>query len=134
MNKAHTTLGYLGLIPFVGLSGLAIAGQAWAATPLLNYAALILSFLGGAVWTRSLAAGKAPAVAVVSNVFVLLGWAALLLDHTLISPAVLAVLFVALYAYEVSQFGGEYSQDYRVLRLRLTAVVAACLLAAALFT
>jgi hypothetical protein len=48
------TLGYAGLIPFVGLAMLlwlvAPGLQAWVAMALAGYAALIVSFLGGVHW------------------------------------------------------------------------------------
>ena len=132
MKHVHTILGYSGLIPFVGLSALTIAGQDGARWMLLSYGALILSFLGGAVWTRSLQENRDASMAIVSNVVVLLAWVALLLNQA-ISLVLLAVLFSLLFVYEKALLGQEYSAEYQRLRLILTTVVAIALLAAAIF-
>ncbi|KMO13084.1 DUF3429 domain-containing protein [Methylobacterium platani] len=80
--SAALILGGAGLIPFLGLSALAILGQTlfgWAPRPLLAaYGAVIASFLGGLRWGAAAASpegrGADYAVAVVPS---LLAWAAL---------------------------------------------------------
>lgn len=50
--------GLAGLVPFLGLPGLALAAPAladWSDRALALYAAVILSFLGGARWGRAVA-------------------------------------------------------------------------------
>jgi len=46
--------GYSGLIPFFGLSLLSITGFEFAHQALISYAALIVSLLGGVIWSFSL--------------------------------------------------------------------------------
>lgn len=130
-------LGYAGLLPFAGCLALMLLSddrgwQAQAGSQLLNYAALIASFLGAVHWGAAfygrqgqqgarLAWGVTPA---------LIAWSLLSLPQGM-ALAGLAALFalILLVDYHLLPLLDE---DYRRLRLRLSALVIACLLSAAL--
>jgi hypothetical protein len=129
-------LGYAGLLPFVACLAVMLLSddrnwQAQAASQLISYAALIASFLGAVHWGAAfydrqgqqgarLAWGVTPALA---------AWSLLSLPQGM-ALAGLAALFslILLVDYRLLPLLGE---DYRRLRLRLSAVVIACLLTAA---
>lgn len=133
-------LGYGGLLPFVVLAA-ASALDTHGGTPwrlaLLNYAALILSFVGALHWgvamsARDLSEGQRNACFFWSVMPALLAWSTFLLIPV-VASAVLAAGFIA-----------HYLQDWRLLRrsglpawymplrLRLTAVACLSLLVASL--
>lgn len=122
MNTARVAqgLGYAGLIPFVVLA-LDPLVTGYLSAPLarlwlLGYGAVILSFLGGIVWGRSLdkpAAGIAMGVSILIS---LTAWAALVL----IGPEafwILAAGFIAALAYDL---GSDLPPWFRRLRIHLT--------------
>lgn len=80
-----SVLGYAGLIPFAVACVLAVIGLDGLASRLFfSYSAIILSFLGGALWGRIISREQAQSTTVISaliasNVFALLGFASLLL-------------------------------------------------------
>ncbi|MEW5315000.1 MAG: hypothetical protein WDW38_006457 [Sanguina aurantia] len=77
-------LGWSGLLPFAGALALAVLQPAWrdlALTVVIAYAAVILSFLGGARWGRGLASDVSPLRDVEAVLPSLIGFAALLLAH-----------------------------------------------------
>lgn len=134
---AAAVLGYLGCLPFAAM---AVAlwrvadpvhqrELAWA---LAAYGAVILSFLGGVRWGREIArhgpaAGRSPLV--LSVVPSLLAWIALLLPgpaHPLLALLMAFVVVGVLDVQEVELRG------YARLRLILTVIVCACLVAALL--
>ena len=135
--RSRSWLGHAGLIPFV--AGLAVlllvddrAWQAWTATQLLNYAALIASFLGAVHWGAALSGetGPRPARLAWGVTPALLAWALLNLPLGIALAGFAAlfgiILLVALYLLPL------LDDDYRRLRLRLSTLVIGCLLAAAL--
>ncbi len=92
-------LALAGLIPFGGCAILVAQGgaqaDAWLGA-LIAYAAVILSFLGGARWGASLASGSPdPATLVLSNLPALVAWAALL-PLEMPSPTRLTILSAGL--------------------------------------
>lgn len=133
------TLGYGGLIPFVG-GALALwlvdgdgrvgANLQWA---FLGYGAVILSFLGAIHWGRVLqprAPDHAERLAVYGVIPSLLAWVSLALPFALAAP-VQAVLFVAVYGIDRSVMrGSEIPPSFLQLRLRLTAIVVVSILIA----
>ena len=129
------SLGYLGLIPFAGAAWLI-----WAGDGLLglnprflfgSYSAVILGFLGGALWGRSIALESSGAVRrllLLSNAVALLAWFSLLADldqiHLVLTALMLgyALLLVAEWRY----FGtllGPVGKDYLQMRFVLTTLV-----------
>lgn len=135
-------LGIAGLIPFISAAlGLWVTPDAWrelVMNELLNYAAVILAFMGAIHWGLAMRADETSAQAPVqlglSVIPPLLGWVALSLPLDLALP----VFFVA--------FGGLYFADiwavnhglapvwYPALRKPLSVVVIASLLIAWLAT
>ncbi len=132
-------LGYGGLIPFVMLAAVAVAGGDYAAFcgyALIAYGTVILSFVGAVHWGIALARTdlgeqRRNATWIWSVVPALLAWLALL-----VTPVVAAIVLVA-------GFAAQYLQDRRLsrqsslpswylpLRLRLTSVACTCLAAGA---
>lgn len=102
MDRGRTiawALALAGLIPFGGCAILVAQGgaqaDAWLGA-LIAYAAVILSFLGGARWGASLASGSPdPATLVLSNLPALVAWAALL-PLEMPSPTRLTILSAGL--------------------------------------
>ncbi len=120
-------LGLAGALPFLAAALAAALAMPGAATVLIAYGAVILSFLGGIHWGLA-AAGRPPAAArlVIGVVPSLVAWLALLLP----ADAGLAVLVAAF----PLQYGADRRLDTPVgllpLRLTLTLLVTAALLAA----
>ncbi|MGK5025207.1 DUF3429 domain-containing protein [Janthinobacterium sp. RB2R34] len=105
-------LGYGGLLPFVVLAGAsvidALHGALWQRM-LLNYGAVILSFVGALHWgvamsLPALSARKRQVCFIWSVIPALLGWLALALGHG--AGSALLVL----------GFAAHYLQDWRLLR------------------
>ncbi len=134
------TLGFAGLIPFVGLAALIALDPAAANKPYVEalqiYAAVILSFLGGVVWGRMLASPDGGLGA--RNVHFaygvlpsLIGWGAVVFapDGAFL---VLAAAFAVAFAYD-RRLGraGLLPGWYLNMRVVLTLVVVASLLLAA---
>ncbi|MCG8414784.1 MAG: DUF3429 domain-containing protein [Pseudomonadales bacterium] len=131
------TLGYAGLIPFSITAGLIwfeistpIADELFA---FASYSALILSFLAGILWGRSLGAREEtkPVLTLISsNAFVLLAWLCLLLlSHSpVMSLALLAAGFVILLTIErglLAELFPGLHHYYKYFRFSLTALVVA---------
>lgn len=82
--KTARTLGYLGIVPFVALAGLAaLQGPDWLEVALIAYGALILAFMSGTLWA-GLIFGQRPSHRtqlglVASNVLVLMAWPSVLM-------------------------------------------------------
>lgn len=129
-------LGYGGLLPFIVLAAASFLdparGGAWQ-QGLLNYGAVILSFVGALHW--GLAMAGVPVSAARRNVAytwsvvpALIGWLSLLLDP-FAGSALLAAGFAAHYVQDrrVAQHAA-LPYWYLPLRLRLSVVAAVCLL------
>ncbi|MDX2277469.1 MAG: DUF3429 domain-containing protein [Hyphomonadaceae bacterium] len=141
MPYAALILGYLGLIPFVGLAAAVIAGPASlgpsAAFALLAYGATILSFLGGVHWGLAIAASALPPsqrawVLTVSVIPQLLGWSALLAP----SPfgfALMAMGLVGVLAIDAGAARAKLAPNwFMALRWPLSCAAAAALIVTAL--
>jgi hypothetical protein len=133
-------LGLAGLVPFVVL-----AATTWLAVPewharthdaLLGYGAVILSFMGAVHWGLAMAGprGRERAWQLgLSVVPALLGWLALLLPVGALAYSVLLVAFAALCLVDTRATKAKLAPAwYPALRVPLTTVVVACLIAAAL--
>ncbi len=131
-------LGYAGLIPFLILS-LAVIFAPWAVAAgaqlaLLVYAAVILSFLGGIVWGRLLAAKEGSITnanrhLIYSNLPPLAAWFALFFDFER-ALLILASAFVAALLYDRGLVAaGTVPSWFYAMRVRLTVIVVASLLA-----
>ncbi|BBP43163.1 DUF3429 domain-containing protein [Thiosulfativibrio zosterae] len=138
MLKEHHWLGYGGLIPFVGLS-LLIWLTPWQLDEqllghlLLNYSAMILSFLGGVIWMASLVY-RLPKHALYVSVFAML-WPWLVLIEAEImglslplALSIAAFSFIALWLYEKRFTTAAYDYAFFKLRTQLSWVAALSLL------
>ena len=135
--RQRRLLGYLGLLPFVGCLGVMLLAddRSWqnqAAAQLVNYSALIASFLGAVHWGDVAHAGR-------RRLGIRLAWGVTpaLLAWTLLGlpPDIALAGFTCLFA--VILLVDCYlllllDEDYRQLRVRLSAVVITCLLVAAI--
>lgn len=128
-------LGLAGLIPFVCLAALQwVSPPGWrmlAASALLGYGSLIVSFLGGIHWGLAMRESPVPARRLLWGVTPsLLGWLALLLDspwgHGLLALSLLCCLWVDQVSYP-----GLGLRLWLPLRWLLTAVATLSLMAGA---
>ena len=140
--KSALVLGWLGVLPFALFSLVAVATRSQvaghAATALVLYGMIILSFMGGAQWGLAMRApDEAPAaLARRLGISVLPALGAFALGALPPRPALLglALLFAALLAYDLSTVrAGAAPAWYGKLRMQLTAAVVLCLLTACVF-
>ncbi|MFT6916808.1 MAG: hypothetical protein ACJAWL_003151 [Motiliproteus sp.] len=158
-DRAHLTvpryhlsslLGYLGVLPFVLLTGLIVnghfSGQGVQSASLFGlqvfsmftaYSAVILSFLSGALWERSrlaeskgLTASVTTSLILFSNVIALTSWVCLLLISvapimTLVALCLLMAGFLSLLWVEHSSGKTRLTSNgsYGAMRLRITITV-----------
>lgn len=136
-------LGWAGIIPFVSLSLAAVfaigpVSQTWAMGALALYGAVILSFLGGAVWGLTLARegealrpGEMGLIIGIAASLAAFGGA--LLPHVFGLPLMIAG-FIAMLIYDLRAIArGLLPQYYRPLRIGLTAAATGSLAFAAVF-
>ncbi len=130
-------LGYGGLIPFVGLAILSISSllpgewRPTAATALIAYGAVILSFLGGIHWGIAFTQPRPPRIAFAWGVLPsLLAWAGLLLPLRA-GLALTGTAILACYLVDRSLYPGYGLTQWLVLRRVLTIGAAGSCLAAA---
>ncbi|WP_439594817.1 DUF3429 domain-containing protein [Falsiroseomonas sp.] len=125
-------LGAAGLLPFLGLAGGVLAGQAWAPA-LAAYGATILAFLGAVHWGLALATpegagSRATALRLILGVLpALVGWVALLLPLRpglgLLALAILATAGIE----SLAARAGLVPRAYLRLRWALSLGAAGCL-------
>lgn len=128
-------LGYAGLLPFVAgplwLSIAPASAPLWLDQVWLLYAALIAAFMAGSFWGLALIVIENPAGQLgllLSAVFMLLSWFAVLLPFPL-SLAALTAVFVMLAAAEIwRERVLDRSNSYFRLRMILTIGVLACVI------
>ena len=135
-------LGYGGLIPFVVLSAAVVLGldspgftATDAVSALLRYGAVIISFIGAVHWGVALSVAppdKRNAMFVYSVIPALAAWLLLFFTAQVALVGMAVTVVVAFFTDQVLLFA-QVHPDYRRLRLQLTVVVAASLLAAARF-
>ncbi|WP_421785633.1 DUF3429 domain-containing protein [Hyphobacterium sp.] len=137
-------LGIAGLIPFVGLAVYATVlntpSAAIAGTLLLAYGAVILSFLGGSRWGAEIHRRPdvpSPAILCLAMLPSLTGWAAMIVAVVATAaPAywLLVLAFVMQMLWDMTAIrNGTFPRWYMPLRIGLTVIVAASLIAAATF-
>ncbi len=125
LPRGMLALAGSGLLPFVGALVLATVAPTWhdiALTIFIAYAAVILSFLGGARWGRALASNVSPlryAEAVLPS---LIGFAALLLAHRPL-PALTLLAGGFLIWLLIDLRDPLWSTAYRRMRLGISAAV-----------
>ncbi len=138
-QRTAQLLGYLGLVPFVGLVILVVLDVPLAgvdaATALSAYAALILSFLGGISWGLAIAATGLTDRArrdlfLVSVIPSLVGWLALLLPFKM-GVWILVAAFALVYLHDRRVAANPfYPVWFQRLRLVLTSVAVLCIASA----
>ncbi len=129
LSQWHNWGGYTGLIPFIVLSLLTIAGFSFARPALISYAALIFSFLCGVIWFVSLKRPQTSHIAVVALGGMLWSWCWLLfpnIDWT----AAAGLSFALLWIYEYKTLSEDYGDQFIKLRLRLSSGAALSLILA----
>lgn len=132
MTPWHSRLGYAGLIPFIGLTALVLQSFPGASYWLLTYAALILSFLGGLLWSGSLNRQVPTHVLFVSVGVMIWAWVWLLLPQfSWYLPG--SITFVLLWLYERIFLGDTYPREFMRLREWLTGLAALSLFLAGSF-
>ncbi len=129
MKTPHRYLGYAGLIPFVILALGSLLDNRHAEIFLLDYAALIFSFLGGMLWTLSIRETLPAHVALVSVSAMLWAWLWLL------TPAynwfwLAALSYVALWLYEWFLLRRFIEHQFLMLRGQLSLIAALSLVLA----
>lgn len=114
-------LTWSGLIPFAGLALIAgLGAPEWLGLLLTAYAALILSFMAGTLWTQQLLVGKTgPNMLIASNALVLAAWPAVLMPVHWASTW-LGVLFAAHLLLEAPWRRDGLPGWYRHLRLAVS--------------
>jgi hypothetical protein len=136
MDRVRTTawaLTLAGLIPFVGCAALIAfdpgGGRVWI-EPLAAYGAVILSFLGGALWGRELAGDRPDAGRLIlSNAPAVAAWLTFLPGvGDAVQLGVLAAGLVIIWVWDLGGMPGWY----RALRTVATIGAVACLAASAL--
>ncbi|GAA4650632.1 DUF3429 domain-containing protein [Kistimonas scapharcae] len=134
-QRISTLLAYLGLLPFFLGALMDYVGSSLPGLPsfivFATYSAIILSFLGGALWGQVLPqAEHRVALLIVSNVVALLSWAGLLLIFLLGKVALVLLLlgYLLVVLFEVihkETLSGVIEWKYLTLRSRVTAIVVA---------
>lgn len=129
-------LGYLGLLPFIGGLVLMMLNETLFELSgqqiFITYSAIILSFLSGVLWGAALEGfdntlGRTALI--LSNLFALAAWAALLLDsYAKLAVVLLAIGFLAVWFAEKHIRTNQKAaspEGYQTMRNRLTLGVVA---------
>jgi hypothetical protein len=128
------SLGYLGLVPFLVTLLALISGQTWFLVDnsrlFGTYSAVILSFLGGVLWGRSISLNSQAAkyLFLFSNGIALLAWLSLLLVEAF-SSITLGLLITGYAALLLTEYVGyqrflkDVDKGYLTMRINLTSLV-----------
>ena len=128
-ERVFKALGYAGLTPFVAATLMAWMG--WQAADItaefifISYSAIILSFVAGTLWGRALALYSGHVIArllVLSNVYSLLAWAALLMTLPLFALIALSLGFISVFRVERKCLELPLNDNYSNMRYQLTAI------------
>ena len=134
MQSNQTTmfqLGYLGLLPFIGGLMLLVLNETLLNLSgqqiFISYSAVILSFLSGILWGAAIdnfSSAFSRAALILSNIFALTAWAALLLnDYFKVAALLLAIGFFGVWFAERHIRTTQKTaspEGYQTLRNRLT--------------
>jgi Protein of unknown function (DUF3429) len=128
-RRAAWALGLAGLLPFIALSWLSWRASPWAHTMLLQYGAIILSFVGALHWGLALGKQKPSVLALVWSVApALLALAAVQLPPDLAAMS-LALSLLVVWALDFILYAAEpFKQWFMPLRSVLSLTAAACLI------
>ncbi len=123
-------LGYLALSPFImGLTAIALVpreARAVASLGLSDYAAVVVSFIGGIHWGFAFRQPDAPATLYVWGVVPSLVACLALMLGPAAGLALHATMLAVCYAVDRSVYATQGAASWLPLRLRLTVVAAAC--------
>ncbi len=122
--KTWRTLGYLGLLPFLGALSASFLVQEWRLKGLqvfISYSAIILSFLAGSLWQVNTKESSVKRQ-IISNMFCLIAFLALLVETSL-SLVILAVGYLWLFYYEKFLSNTHDLNHYLKMRFHLTVAV-----------
>ncbi len=123
-QSAHISLGYLGLVPFLALTGTTlIANPAWAMTCFLLYSGSIAAFMAGSLWQPNKNNGY-------QALFIALPLTSaplLVFTHSEIQISWLMLVFVFLFFIEKTLPSyQQHTKEYKDMRGKLTATVVFC--------
>ncbi len=134
MQKWHSYLGYGGLIPFIGLSLLALSGGTLFNEParfyLIPYGALIFSFIGGIYWGVTLSNTNKTILLLVSITVMLWAWLWIILPG--IPPSLMALSFWLLPLFEFFYLRQVFNSEFLLMR-RVLSIIAGISLATLCF-
>ena len=134
MTVIHKILGYLGLIPFLALSSLAIYGWSYANTLLISYSLLIVTFLAGILWSMTLKYHLSSWLAIFSNMVMLASWGLMLISDMHGIYYAISILFILVYLVETFTLKDLYPEGFYTLRSQLTLIAVLSLLNAQIFS
>lgn len=125
--KTARMLGYLGIIPFLALAGLAaLQGPHWLEIALIAYGALILAFMAGTLWASVIVgqrrSHRAKLDLIASNALVLMAWPSVLMP-TAWASLWLAGLFGAHLWLDAPWRSFAGPSWYRHMRLTISLIV-----------
>ncbi|MDO1582206.1 DUF3429 domain-containing protein [Rhizobium oryzicola] len=130
-------LTFSGAIPFAVLAipHLPLIDEAQRVNALLAYGAVIASFMAGSLWGLVQRDGQPPAgILIASNVAALLAWATLLMAPGRMALMIQFVVFAGLLLVDRElTSASQEPRWYWDMRIRITAIVSACYVAAILF-
>lgn len=128
MHFSAKVLGYAGLIPFVGLPLLIVAGALsyfQGYTYFVQYSAIILSFFGGIHWLDALQNRRKDHQLYVAMLPSIVAWLALIFleGNSLLSALSVAYIGVLMFDKYVLALEKDILLDYTYLRTMLTTIV-----------
>ncbi|MCG9731444.1 DUF3429 domain-containing protein [Shewanella sp. Isolate13] len=121
-------LGYAGLLPFIIATIMSLVGWSlpWFEPEFafVSYSAIILSFLAGTLWGQVLYlhAANLANLLILSNLYALLAWLALMIDQTMAALVILAFGYFSLLGVEKNFQNLPVKDEYQQMRTVLTSV------------
>ncbi|GIU14981.1 MULTISPECIES: DUF3429 domain-containing protein [unclassified Shewanella] len=127
-QQVWRSLGYAGLLPFIIAAIMSLAG--WSLPwfnpefAFVSYSAIILSFLAGTLWGRALFlyAANLANLLILSNLYALLAWLALMLQQTMVALVILAFGYFSLLGVEKNFQNLPVNDEYQQMRTVLTSI------------
>nr|WP_136252452.1 DUF3429 domain-containing protein [Ningiella ruwaisensis] len=131
MHSAAKILGYLGLLPFIGIPVLILTGQIHyfeGYTYFTQYSAIILSFFGGIHWLDALQNRRKDHQLYIAMLPSITGFLALIFleGHWLFSTLSIAYIGILMYDKYVLALEKDILIDYTFMRVVLTTIVVIC--------
>lgn len=128
MHYSAKILGYLGLLPFVGIPILILGGQLYyfqGYQYFVQYSAIILSFFGGIHWLDALQNRRSDHQLYVAMLPSIVGWTSLIFLDGYILLSALSIAYVGILMYDkyVLALEKDILIPYTFMRVFLTTVV-----------